>query len=477
MLNLAREADLSPSKRKPEAANDADLLAFMPAAIEVEATPASRAGRAIIWVIVLLFSLAVAWACFGHIDIVAVAQGKVIPNERVKFIQPLEAATVQAIHVKEGQKIVAGEPLITLDSTQAQADVTRLTQELNEAKATQQRLRLFETWLAATSDDMSDGVLGWEGTQNRITNNPSEKSEHTPSLSADNQHLLQQQISEVQSRLNSLNNEQQKLRAEQAMVQAEIRKKQRILPVLKQRVDALDTLQQKSYGSKLQFLELQQQLIEEEQDLAVQRAREQQLSATLQGVALQQNTLTSEQRLRTLDQLQQLKVQTSALQQELIKARQREQQHRLVAPINGEVQQLAVTTVGGVVTPAQVLMHIVPGESQLEVEAMILNKDIGFVAEGQPAKVKIDTFNFTKYGFITGTLANISDDAIQDEHLGLAYKATIHLDEQSLPVNGREVALSPGMAITAEVKTGTRRIIEFFLAPLLRYKQESLGER
>lgn len=474
MLNLAREADLSPSKRKPEAANDADLLAFMPAAIEVEATPASKAGRAIIWVIVLLFSLAVAWACLGHIDIVAVAQGKVIPNERVKFIQPLEAATVQAIHVKEGQKVVVGEPLITLDSTQAQADVTRLTQESNESKATQQRLRLFETWLAATRKDMSDGALGWAGTQNSMTNNP---SEHTPSLSADNQYLLQQQISEVQSRLNSFNNEQQKLRAEQAMVQAEIRKKQRILPVLKQRVDALDTLQQKSYGSKLQFLELQQQLIEEEQDLAVQQAREQQLNATLQGVALQQHTLTSEQRIRTLDQLQQLKVQTSALQQELIKARQREQQYRLVAPINGEVQQLAVTTVGGVVTPAQVLMQIVPGESQLEVEAMILNKDIGFVAEGQSAKVKIDTFNFTKYGFITGTLANISDDAIQDEHLGLAYKATIHLDEQSLPVNGREVALSPGMAITAEVKTGTRRIIEFFLAPLLRYKQESLGER
>lgn len=474
MLNLAREADLAPSKRKPEAANDADLLAFMPAAIEVEATPASKAGRAIIWVIVLLFSLAVAWACMGHIDIVAVAQGKVIPNERVKFIQPLEAATVQAIHVKEGQKVVAGEPLITLDSTQAQADVTRLTQELNEAKATQQRLRLFEKWLAATSNFLSDGALGWAGTQNNMTNNP---SEHRPSLSADNQHLLQQQISEVQSRLNSLSNEQQKLRAEQAMVQAEIRKKQRIMPVLKQRVDALDTLQQKSYGSKLQFLELQQQLIEEEQDLAVQQAREQQLSATLQGVALQQHTLISEQRTRTLDQMQQLKVQTSALQQELIKARRREQQHRLVAPINGEVQQLAVTTVGGVVTPAQVLMHIVPAESQLEVEAMILNKDIGFVAEGQPAKVKIDTFNFTKYGFITGTLVNISDDAIQDEHLGLVYKATIHLDEQSLPVNGREVALSPGMGITAEVKTGTRRIIEFFLSPLLRYKQESLGER
>ncbi len=468
MLNLAnaKGTDLNHSPKKTTAANDSDLLSFLPAAIEVESTPASKTGRAIIWVIVLLFSLAVAWACLGHIDIVAVAQGKVIPNERVKLIQPLEAATVQAIHVTEGQKVVAGEPLLTLDSTQAQADVTRLTQELNEASATQQRLRLFEAWLG--------GVLKMNKGGSVFESDPLIHAEHS---GIPQQHLLQQQISEVRSRINGLSNEQQKLRAEQAMVHAEIRKKQRILPVLQQRVDALDTLQQKSYGSKLQFLELQQQLIEEEQDLAVQQAREQQLGATLQGVALQQHTLISEQRTRTLDELQQLKVQTSALRQELIKATQRERQHRLAAPINGEVQQLAVTTVGGVVTPAQVLMQIVPADSQLDVEAMILNKDIGFVAEGQSAKVKIDTFNFTKYGFITGTLLNISDDAIQDEHLGLVYKATIQLDEQSLPVNGRPVMLSPGMAVTAELKTGTRRIVEFFLSPLLRYQQESLGER
>ncbi|MDX1453553.1 MAG: biotin/lipoyl-binding protein, partial [Oleiphilaceae bacterium] len=160
MLNLAnaKGTELDQSSKQTAAANDSDLLSFLPAAIEVEATPASKAGRAIIWAIVLLFSLAVAWACLGHIDIVAVAQGKVIPNERVKYIQPLEAATVQAIHVKEGQKVIAGEPLITLDSTQAQADVTRLTQELNEAIANQQRLRLFENWLAATSDHISGGA-------------------------------------------------------------------------------------------------------------------------------------------------------------------------------------------------------------------------------------------------------------------------------------------------------------------------------
>ena len=128
-------------------------------------------------------------------------------------------------------------------------------------------------------------------------------------------------------------------------------------------------------------------------------------------------------------------------------------------------------------TPAQVLMAIVPLDADLVVEAMVLNKDIGFLQEGQSVAVKVDTFNFTKYGLISGTLQSLSDDAIQDENLGLIYSARVHLDQDHLMVEGNRVRLSPGMSVTTEVKTGTRRIIEFFLAPLLRYQQESLGER
>jgi len=130
-----------------------------------------------------------------------------------------------------------------------------------------------------------------------------------------------------------------------------------------------------------------------------------------------------------------------------------------------------------VVTLAQALMVIVPEQSQMEVEAKILNKDIGFVHEGQIAEVKIDTFNFTKYGLIEAEIASISDDAIQDENLGLVYNARFKLSKEQLQVDGRLVNISPGMSVTAEVKTGKRRLIEYFLSPLLRYKQESLGER
>ncbi|MBU6952826.1 HlyD family type I secretion periplasmic adaptor subunit [Hahella sp. HN01] len=165
------------------------------------------------------------------------------------------------------------------------------------------------------------------------------------------------------------------------------------------------------------------------------------------------------------------------LQEERIKAEQRSRQTRLTAPIDGTVQQLAVHTVGGVVTPAQELMLVVPEHSEMEVEALVLNKDIGFVQEGQSAEVKVDTFNFTKYGIIDAELVDLSDDAIQDENLGLVYKARLKLKQDGLTVENQYVRLSPGMSVTSEIKTGQRRLIEYFLSPLLRYKQESLGER
>jgi len=149
----------------------------------------------------------------------------------------------------------------------------------------------------------------------------------------------------------------------------------------------------------------------------------------------------------------------------------------LTAPVSGVVQQLAVHTIGGVVTPAQELMKIVPESESLEVEAWILNKDIGFVEEGQTAEVKIETFPFTKYGTLDAEVIDVSNDAITDEQKGLVYAGRVLLQKSTIRVGEKIVNLTPGMAVTVEIKTGTRRLIEFVLSPLLRYKQESLGER
>ncbi len=167
----------------------------------------------------------------------------------------------------------------------------------------------------------------------------------------------------------------------------------------------------------------------------------------------------------------------AAIEQEIIKATVRKNAQTLRSPVDGVVQQLAVHTLGGVVTPAQELMMIVPEEESLEVEAMLENKDIGFVEEGQTAEVKIDAFPFTKYGTIDGTLIDISNDAILDEVKGLMFKTQVSLQQSLMQIGKRQVQLTPGMSVTVEIKTGTRRVIEFFLSPLLRYKQESIRER
>jgi len=467
--NLASDAKpmntASPGKAKKAVLSQREIYEFLPAAVEIEQTPASPVGRVILWSIMLLFVIGVTWAIFGKIDIVATAQGKVIPSERVKVIQPLETATIAAIHVEDGQQVKAGEPLITLDTTTTEADVRRLSQEWTEATAQKQRLQAMAQWFEAFD-------------QNPLT---------LPELHSDNpllqtrllkqQSLLYQQIAEFNAKLSTLQQEAIRLQAESRMTQAEITKNTRVFEVLTERVTAFDIMQSKKLGSRMDYLEVKQDQIEVEQDIAVQQARLQQLQASIAANQAQQQSLQHEQYKTTLLELQDISSHEASLLEEKHKAEQRSKQYHLTAPLDGTVQQLAVHTVGGVVTPAQELMLIVPQNSEMEVEAFILNKDIGFVQEGQAAEVKIDTFNFTKYGVIDAELSTLSNDAIQDEQLGLIYKAKLKLKQDGITVENRFVKLSPGMSVMAEVKTGQRRIIEFFLAPLLRYKQESLGER
>jgi hemolysin D len=198
------------------------------------------------------------------------------------------------------------------------------------------------------------------------------------------------------------------------------------------------------------------------------------------------------------DELAKSEQKASGLAQDLIKAEQRTRLQQLSAPVDGVVQQLAIHTVGGVVTPAQSLLVIVPSESRLEIEAMVSNRDIGFVHPGQEAEIKIDTFNFTRYGLLHGQVLSVSQDAIirdqqqeraNDRRLGLQnesseprgqelnYSARVSLDRTQMRIDDQMVNLSPGMAATVEIKTGSRNILSYLLSPLRRYHQEALRER
>ena len=211
--------------------------------------------------------------------------------------------------------------------------------------------------------------------------------------------------------------------------------------------------------------------------LAGQQEQRRVLAANLDFLTERHKVTETQYKGRWMTELSETETKLDSITEEINKAERRLALTTLTAPVAGTVQQLAIHTVGGVVTEAQPLMVLVPDDSPIEVEAMVPNKDIGFVHEGQDAIVKIETFNFTKYGYVNGTVREVSHDAVSDKEHGLIYTRHITLQTNHMRVDDHEVKLTPGMAVTAEVKMGQRRVIEFLLSPLLRYRQESGRER
>jgi hemolysin D len=255
---------------------------------------------------------------------------------------------------------------------------------------------------------------------------------------------------------------------------------------------------EKELGSKLSYFEVFQLLVEQQEELKVQNSHLQETEAAIAAIRETRGQAAAEYRHTLSDELAKAEQKAGGLAQDLIKAEQRTRLQLLTAPVDGVVQQLAIHTVGGVVTPAQSLLVVVPSDSRLEIEAMVSNHDIGFVHTGQEAEIKVDTFNFIRYGLLHGQVLSISPDAIirdrpQDrskdrgpdtqndtsEPKGqeLNYSARISLDRTRMQIDNRMVDLSPGMAVTVEIKTGSRTILSYLLSPLLRYRQETLHER
>lgn len=444
-----------------------DATEFLPAALEIMEKPPSPAGRATLWSIIAFFLIAVVWALIGEIDIVATAQGKIIPSGRVKIIQPLEIGVVRQIHVEEGQRVEAGDPLIDLDPTATRADLTRLEMELTTARLDKVRLQRLEQ-LSDASRPPKEPEL-----------QPSDQlaKEAGSTIVQLQQQMLRSEWSEHRARVAAFDNAIASRRADLAATRNEAKKLEGTLPLVTRRAEALKKLVDKKMGSEQVWLELEEQRIQQQQELAALQDRIQQVQASIREAEEQRLAQQSEFRRQQLTTLAETERRIAQLEQERLKAAQKTEQQHLTAPVAGIVQQLAVHTIGGVVTPAQELLKIVPESQKLEVEAWILNKDIGFVEEGQEAEIKIEAFPFTRYGTIDAQVINVSSDAVSDEEKGLVYAGRVLMKKSVIQVGEKLVNLSPGMAVTVEVKTGERRLIEFILSPLLRYKQESLGER
>jgi len=433
---------------------------FLPAALALRDTPVHPAPLITLWLIMAFALIAVLWATFGRIDVVATAVGKIIPNDRTKVIQPMETAVVKAIHVRDGQAVALGQVLIELDATTAAADSERLR---NEALTARLEALRAEALLGALAGGRAPRLQPLDGVD--AARLLAEQSQTTG------------QYQEYQARQLQLQAEIARRRAELQATQDQVVKLEQTAPIARQRAQDYQKLVKENFISQHGYLEREQARIEQEQDLASSRSKVAEIRAALMEAQQQQATLTAETRRQLLDQHNLAAQKAASLEQELVKADQRGRLMYMTAPVAGTVQQLAVHTVGGVVTPAQPLMVIVPKDNVLEVEAMLPNKDIGFVNPGQDAEVKVETFPFTKYGTIHGTITQVSSDAIQDEKLGLIYSTRVKLARDTLRVENKTVRLTPGMAVTVEVKTGKRRVIEYFLSPLMQVTSESLRER
>ena len=480
---------------------------FLPAVLEIQESPPNPLARATVYVIIAFFVIAIGWMIIGKIDIVATAVGKIIPDARIKIVQTAEGGIVQEILTKDGDEVAPGQVLFVLDQTLSDANMAAMDESLQAARLEEEMSRL----LAASPDELPQlqlsGILPARlaRQQEVLRGIYREHRERIAQLEEELETLLRSTQTEAQGVKDSRARLQQETAINQQKEEGEIRqinKIRQLLPLAEEEYNSMRRLFEDSVVSKVRMqqsqekyislkedlayrknvlaeirasgtgrtMELEQRAVQHENRIWEQRARQQALKKSLQ---LAQSTFEREMGGRQ----EQAAREISQIEQELIKLKQSQKHNEISAPVGGIVQQMAVHTEGAVVQPAQSLLVIVPAQPVLEIEAMVENKDIGFVNAGQAVEIKIDAFPYTKYGLIDGHVEHLSADAIEDEARGLVYQARIRMARDTVIAEGKEVRLSPGMSVVAEIKTGERRVIEFFLSPLLRHGKESLSER
>jgi len=432
---------------------------FLPAALEVAERPVSPTGRIVTWVLLVGLVITILWTVFGRVDVVASAPGSVILTGNVKIVQSPGAGVVRAIHVRNGDRVKKGQPLLDLDPTIVGADLAAAQKALANAELQIARNR-------AIADALSGRGLRFVAPAG------------TPPEIADTQRrLIAAQIAEIEATTASLADARSSALADAQAAQATARRLADTGPMLDRQIESMNRLDQRGYAPGQRLIELERQRRAEAGDREVALAQVDRGNA--EARKFDQQVLQTREQARRLALVDLAEAEAEAIQrrEEVTKAMQLSKFQRLLAPVAGTVQQLEVSTIGGVVEAAKPLMTVVPSEGALEVQAKMLNKDVGLVREGQPVAVKLEAFPFTRYGTVPGRVRSISGDAVQDKDLGLVYVVTVALDRDYVVVGGRQLRLAPGLAATVDVKTGTRRIISYLLSPLQTTISQAARER
>lgn len=376
-----------------------------------------------------------------------------------KLVQSADGGVVRAILAHDGQQVKRGQALVTLDPTASGAEREQALANLQTAELDAARSRAILRALQGGAPAFAppSGV-------------PAE-------IVAVQRQLIASRLAELQAKTRTLEEQAQEAAATQAGAAAEIARLRDTLPFLIERAEKRRLLTEKGYASRLGQLEIDQQRVDHERQIGVQLQNQRRAAASLAGVRQQIAQMRSEAIRETLADLAKAEAEARVAREELVKATQRTGLQIVRAPVDGAVQQIAVTSEGAVMKPADPILVIVPSNAELIVEAQVLNRDIGFVRPGQRVTVKLEAFPFTRYGTLEGKLLWVSRDAIQDEKLGPVYQARVALASNRPTSGGAPLDVSPGLQATAEIRTAERRVIDFLLSPIERRLNEAGRER
>ena len=441
MLGTVREAD------------------YTAATLEVLERPVSPTARATTRVALAGLAAALAWLCLGRVDIVATAEGKLAPEGSVKLVQAAAGGVVSAIHVHDGDSVRAGQPLIDLDPTVAGADLAEARKAVAAAAIEIARNRAI-----------ADALRGGTGAL-RLPDGTD------PAVADTQRRLVAARLADAHAGAASLAAARATAEADADAARAQIAKLDGTVPILDHELDALNSLAKKGFTPKLRILELERQRQAEAGDREVartQRARGQAEARRLGEQAVAQRQAAEHTALTDLARAQ---ADATLRSEELVKAERRARLTALTAPVDGTVQQLSVHTLGGVVEPGRPLMVIVPATGGLTLQARLRGRDAGFVRAGQPVAVKLDAYAFTRYGTVPGRVVSVSRDSIADARLGSVYLLRVRLDRDWIGIDGARVPLGSGTQATADIRTGTRPLIDYLLSPLRAAGMQAGRER
>lgn len=490
-IRLAHHARLKPALhsqlRKNKKLGHRGDKAFLPAALEILETPPSPVGIWLIWIICLLVIAALSWTYFGRIDVIATAQGKIQPTGRVKVIQPMETAKAVSVPVENGQHVKKGDILVVFDSADADADVNQLVAHLAAMQAEAARRRAA---LASIEDRQVE---------------PMEPVLWAADIPLDIQRREKQvmigDLEELVASVASYDAQIQQKERERDRYEATANALQELVNTLQEKLDLRMSLQNSGSGSRFDMMQSMLDLQEQKASLATTLGQKHEAEAALN--VLKRDIEDTYQTFASgyLQKLADCERQIDEDVQKLAKARARQDRMVLKSPIDGSVSALSITTTGQIVSAGDEVMRIVPDGLGLEIEAYIANRDISFIRPGQDAVVKIESLPFTRYGTVSATLTKVATDAIPEPDAeqteanpakstskqalfagaqrtqNLVYPAIIRPQAISVMADGALVPLSAGMAVTVEIKTGSRRILEYLFSPLLEVTNEAMKER